>query len=151
MSDPLIEEETAVALPGGIPADLPAVEGYLGTTLRDTAELLLQTDGGDPILARWTVGDGEADAFTSDLLTDWTSAWRETNPGRSMLRQILAMGLTAPAEEDREEEAPLSEPLKRTADELLLPLGLLLLLAALADIAFRKLRGLRLREIFPGR
>ena len=151
MSDPLIEEETAVALPGGIPADLPAVEGYLGTTLRDTAELLLQTDGGDPILARWTVGDGEADAFTSDLLTDWTADWRETNPGRSMLRQILAMGLTAPAEEDGEEEAPLSEPLKRTADELLLPLGLLLLLAALADIALRKLRGLRLREIFPGR
>ena len=148
MSDPLIETETAVALPGGIPADLPAVEGYLGTTLRDTAELLLQTDGGDPILARWTVGDGEADAFTSDLLTHWTDAWRETNPGRSMLRQILSMGLAAPAEEDGEGDAPVSEPLKRTADELLLPLGILLLLAALADIALRKLRGIRFGQIF---
>ena len=137
LSDPLIEEKTAVTLPDGLPTDLPPVDGYLGTTLKETAELLLQTPDGDPILARWTLGEGEADAFASDLAR-WTDGWRESNTGRRMLRQILAMGISAPVEEAEEisSDAP---PIKNLHD-LLLPLALLLLLVMLADIAIRRLR-----------
>ena len=101
------------------------------------AELLLQTPECDPILARWTLGEGEADAFASDLAR-WTDGWRESNTGRRMLRQILAMGISAPVEEaeDISSEAP---PAKKLRD-LLLPLALLLLLVMLADIAIRRLR-----------
>ena len=137
-SDPLIERETEVTLPDGLPTDLPPVEGYLGTTLKETAELILQTPEGDPILARWTLGEGEADAFASDLLGSWTDGWRKTNPGRRMLRQILSMGIrTAPEEaEDFSSDAPDA----RNLHDLLVPLSLLLLIAMLADIAVRRLR-----------
>ena len=143
VSDPLVTEKTEIALRGGLPADLPAVEGYIGTTLRDGAELILQTESGDPILARWTVGEGEADAFASDLLGGWTAEWRETNPGRRMLRQIFAMGLSDPDAENEKEDGGLriggGAAAKRPID-LLLPLGLFLLILMLIDIAVRKLR-----------
>lgn len=143
VSDPLVTEKTEVALRGGLPTDLPPVSGYIGTTLKDGAELILQTETGDPILAHWTVGDGEADAFSSDLLGDWTAEWRETNPGRRMLRQIFSMGLTDPGEESGEEDGGIrigeEAAVKRPLD-LLLPLGLLLAVLMLVDIAVRKLR-----------
>ncbi|MBR5365503.1 MAG: VWA domain-containing protein [Clostridia bacterium] len=137
LSDPLIEEETAVTLPDGLPTDLPPVDGYLGTTLKETAELLLQTPDGDPILARWTLGEGEADAFASDLAR-WTDGWRESNTGRRMLRQILAMGISAPVEEA--EEISSDAPPAKNLYDMLLPLALVLLLVLLADIAIRRLR-----------
>ena len=140
LSDPLIEEERAVTLPGGIPADLPALRGYIGTTLKDTANLVLQTETGDPVFAEWKLGGGSAQAFASDLTGDWTAEWRETNPGRRMLRQILAGGIV-PAEEPEEEEAvDRTEPERRSWTDLLLPAGLLLLCLILTDIAVRRLR-----------
>ncbi len=138
LSDPLIVEETAITLPGGLPTDLPAVEGYLGTTLKDTAELILQTENGDPILARWTLGEGEADAFASDFAGGWTDSWRETNSGRRMLRQIFAMGISSADEE--EDAVSESAPMERNLNDLLVPLALILLVTVLADIAIRRLR-----------
>ena len=151
VSDPLVTEKTAVALRGGLPTDLPAVDGYIGTTLKDGAELILQTETGDPILARWTVGDGEADAFSSDLLGSWTARWRETNPGRRMLRQIFSMGLTDPDAESGEEDGGIrigEEAAAKRPVDLLLPLGLILAVLILADIALRKLRWKDIAQFF---
>ena len=139
-SDPLVKEETAVTLPGGIPTDLPPVSAYVGTTLKENAELILQTETGDPILARWSLGDGEADAFASDLLNDWTGEWRDTNPGRNMLRQIFSMGLSAAEEEDDGVRLTTETSQRRTITELLLPLSLILLVGMLVDVTVRRLR-----------
>ena len=141
LSDPLKRKETAVILPGGVPTDLPALHGYVGTTLKENADLLLQTETGDPILAEWTFGSGSAAAFASDFAGDWTARWRETNPGRGMLRRIFADG-TVPASEEWEEEIPvgLSEPGTRTWTDMLFPFGLLLLVLSLADFAVRRRR-----------
>ena len=142
LSDPLIEGTSGVTLPGGIPTDLPALGGYVGTTLKDTASLSLQSETGDPVLAAWTLGGGSAQAFASDLTGEWTAEWRATNPGRRMLRQIFASGIVPPEEGQQDGEASFDEakPETRRFADLLLPAGLLLLLLLLADIAIRRLR-----------
>ena len=140
LSDPLIEEGTPVTLPGGIPTDLPDLGGYVGTTLKETAELMLQTESGDPILAGWKLGGGHAEAFASDLTGDWTSGWRETNPGRRMLRQILAEGIPVPVAPEEAASFDRSEPETRSWTDLLLPFGAFLLVVLLTDIAVRRLR-----------
>ncbi|MBQ5355724.1 MAG: VWA domain-containing protein [Clostridia bacterium] len=137
LSDPLKLKETAVILQGGIPTDLPALHGYVGTTMKENADLALQTETGDPILAEWKFGGGTAAAFASDLAGDWTAEWRETNPGRRMLCQIFAEGFGTAAEE--ETPADLSEPDSRTWTDLLFPFGILLLILSLADFAVRHL------------
>ena len=139
VSDPLVDEETDVTLPGGVPTDLPAVSAYIGTTLKEGAEMVLQTENKDPIFARWEIGGGEADVFTSDILGAWTAEWKETNPGRSMLRQIFASGIREKPDDDSmiaEEEIKTD---KKAAD-FLIPLSVILVLFMLADIAIRRLR-----------
>lgn len=138
LADPLKRKETAVILPGGIPTDLPALHGYVGTTIKENADLTLQTETGDPILAEWTFGSGSAAAFASDFVGDWTAEWRETNPGRGMLRQIFADGIGTAAEE--ETPVDLSEPGTRTWSDLLLPFGITLLVLSLADFASSRRR-----------
>ena len=149
LSDPLKLKETAVIQPGGIPTDLPALQGYVGTTLKENADLALQTETGDPILAEWKFGCGSAAAFASDLTGDWSARWRETNPGRRMLRQIFAEGIGT-ASEEPEEETPvnLSEPETRTRTDLLFPFGIALLILSLADFAIRHLRWRDIRMTF---
>lgn len=139
VSDPLVEEETAIALPGGIPTDLPPVSAYIGTTLREGAELILQTESKDPILARWKIGDGEASAFLSDILGGWTDRWLETNPGRGMLRQIFEMGISSP-QEDENVSRETENDANRKISELLLPLSIIIVVFMLADVAIRRLK-----------
>ena len=141
LSDPLKLTETAVILPGGVPTDLPALRGYVGTTLKENADLVLQTETGDPLLAEWKFGGGSAAVFASDFTGDWTARWRETNPGRGMLRQIIADGIGTASEEPEEETAvEFSEPGTRTWTDLLFPFGILLLILSIADFAIRRLR-----------
>ena len=140
LSDPLKLKETAVIMPGGIPTDLPALHGYVGTTLKENAALKLQTETGDPLLAEWKFGSGSAAAFASDLAGDWTAEWRETNPGRRMLRQILADGIVSASEEPAEDAINLTKPETRTWTDLLFPFGIVLLILSLADISIRHLR-----------
>ena len=141
LSDPLRLTKTAVIMAGGIPTDLPALQGYVGATLKENADLVLQTETGDPLLAEWTFGGGSAAVFASDLAGDWTAGWRETNPGRGMLRRILADGIGT-ASEKAEEETPadLSAHGTRTWTDLLVPFGFALLLLSFADFALRRPR-----------
>jgi Ca-activated chloride channel family protein len=54
---------------------LPQLGGYLVTSPKDLAEVLLVSDAGDPLLARWQFGLGRAVAWTSDLRGRWSSDW----------------------------------------------------------------------------
>jgi uncharacterized membrane protein len=49
----------------------PALYGYNGTELKDTAQLVLQSPDGDPVLAQWQYGLGRSVAWTSDLKGQW--------------------------------------------------------------------------------
>ncbi|HET6319768.1 MAG TPA: VWA domain-containing protein [Chloroflexota bacterium] len=73
---------------------IPPLGGYLVTTPKDLAEVLLVSDAADPILARWPYGLGRAVAWTSDLRGRWSSAWLQW-PGMPRLFNAL-VGWTIP-------------------------------------------------------
>ncbi|HHV59227.1 MAG TPA: VWA domain-containing protein [Clostridiaceae bacterium] len=54
---------------------IPSLDGYVGTTAKNTAKVILQSDIGDPILAAWQYGLGRTVAWTSDSKGVWTSGW----------------------------------------------------------------------------
>jgi len=54
---------------------IPAVNAYVATTAKETAETVLLTPMGDPLLARWQFGSGRTVAWTSDLTGQWAQDW----------------------------------------------------------------------------
>jgi len=53
----------------------PFLFGYVVTTPKSTADVILVTERGDPLLASWRVGLGKTVAFTSDAKSRWASDW----------------------------------------------------------------------------
>ena len=55
--------------------EVPALLGYVGTTIKPAANEILQSAQEDPILASWQYGLGKAVAWTSDASGRWASNW----------------------------------------------------------------------------
>jgi uncharacterized membrane protein len=55
--------------------EAPPLGGYVATTLKSTADLVLMTHQEDPLLATWRYGLGRAAAFTSDAKPRWGVLW----------------------------------------------------------------------------
>jgi Ca-activated chloride channel family protein len=53
----------------------PPLRGYVSTKPKPLSEVLLVSDYGEPILARWHQGLGQAIAFTSDVKNRWATEW----------------------------------------------------------------------------
>jgi uncharacterized protein YegL len=53
----------------------PPLHGYVTTKPKPTAETILISDLGEPILARWRYGSGTAVAWTSDVKNRWSTDW----------------------------------------------------------------------------
>jgi hypothetical protein len=53
----------------------PLLLGYNATKPKPTAEILLTTERGEPLLATWRYGLGQAAAFTSDAKSRWAAEW----------------------------------------------------------------------------
>ena len=72
----------AEVLPG-VPLDaFPALTGYVATTPRAAADVVLKSPQGDPLLATWQYGLGRVLAWTSDAQGRWTAAllsWPSAN------------------------------------------------------------------------
>jgi Mg-chelatase subunit ChlD len=61
---------------------LPSLHGYVATTAKPFAEVLLESDRQDPILAVWRNGVGRTLAFTSDVKGRWGQeflSWNDFN------------------------------------------------------------------------
>ncbi|MFD0711370.1 VWA domain-containing protein [Paenibacillus sp. GCM10027626] len=54
---------------------MPAIDAYIATTAKETADAVLLTPDGDPLLARWQYGSGRTVAWTSDLTGNWSADW----------------------------------------------------------------------------
>jgi Ca-activated chloride channel homolog len=81
-SDPTIEglfnanvANTHPLLRGFSPVDLPSLEGYVATTPKDSAEVVLQSPENDPVLTAWQYGLGRAVAWTPSLAEPWATGW----------------------------------------------------------------------------
>ncbi len=62
----------------------PHLHGYVATKAKDLSEVILVSDRGEPLLARWRVGLGQVVAWTSDVKNRWAAEWL-TWPGYSKL------------------------------------------------------------------
>jgi uncharacterized membrane protein len=54
---------------------VPPLGGYVATTVKATAELVMMSHQEDPVLATWRFGLGRAAAFTSDAKAKWGLLW----------------------------------------------------------------------------
>ncbi len=61
------------ALDGIDPSSLPPLDGYVASTPKPSAQVVLSGPAGDPILAQWQYGLGTALAWTSDTEGRWTA------------------------------------------------------------------------------
>lgn len=56
-------------------SSVPPLYGYVGATAKDTAQTILETHLGDPLLASWQYGLGRSVAWTSDASGRWAADW----------------------------------------------------------------------------
>jgi hypothetical protein len=68
---------------------LPQLGGYLVTSPKDLAEVLLVSDAGDPLLARWQYGLGRAVAWTSDLRGRWSQDWLQWSGTQQLFNAMV--------------------------------------------------------------
>jgi uncharacterized membrane protein len=54
---------------------MPVLKGYIATTEKATATVILRGPEDDPLLAAWQYGLGRAVAFTSDASARWAANW----------------------------------------------------------------------------
>ena len=76
----LVEERFFASLASSSPilagiSAVPPLYGYVGTSPKGTAQVVLNTHQGDPLLAAWQYGLGRAVAWTSDATGRWAADW----------------------------------------------------------------------------
>jgi len=54
---------------------IPRLDGYVTTTAKSTANVIFESDEGDPVLASWQYGLGRTVAWTPDVHGIWTYNW----------------------------------------------------------------------------
>ena len=76
--DPIVEEVVQIKLVSSSPVldvvegEFPALDGYVVTVPKDTAQVVLESDQGDPLLVQWQYGLGRSVVWTSDIQGRWS-------------------------------------------------------------------------------
>jgi len=68
---------------------VPALQAYIATTPKQTAENLLISMDHDPILTRWQCGLGRSVAWTSDVEGRWSGDWVTWNDFNRLWSEII--------------------------------------------------------------
>jgi Mg-chelatase subunit ChlD len=87
-------------LRGIAPNQLPPLSGHIATTAKDSADVVLTSDEGAPLLAQWHYGLGRTVAWTSDLGTRWTSSWLGWEHNTQFWEQMLRWAMGPPIDRD---------------------------------------------------
>ncbi|MEN9937768.1 MAG: hypothetical protein RLZZ387_4347 [Chloroflexota bacterium] len=74
----------------------PPLEGYVTTTPRQTAQVLLSAPDGSPVLAAWQYGLGRSLAWTSDFTGRWAAQWVEWEEFPRLAAQLVSWTLPTP-------------------------------------------------------
>ncbi|MDQ5851467.1 MAG: VWA domain-containing protein, partial [Chloroflexota bacterium] len=77
-------------LRGFVPRRLPTLQGYVATTPKPTADLILQAPEGDTVLAGWQYGLGRALAWTSDSGERWAGGWQAWDESAAFWTQLVS-------------------------------------------------------------
>jgi Mg-chelatase subunit ChlD len=77
------------AIEGTNVENAPPLHGYVTTKPKPTSEVILISDLGEPILARWRYGGGTAVAWTSDVKNRWSADWIRWNGYPKFWAQVI--------------------------------------------------------------
>ncbi|MBA3946575.1 MAG: VWA domain-containing protein, partial [Herpetosiphonaceae bacterium] len=75
---------------------VPPLHGYNAVTPKSNAQVVLQSDESDPILAQWQYGLGRAAAWTSDLRGQWGRDWVAWQDFSRFVDQLVGSLLPVP-------------------------------------------------------
>jgi uncharacterized membrane protein len=78
----------------------PPLGGYVATTLKSTADMVLMTHQEDPLLATWRYGLGRSAAFTSDAKAKWALLWMRWNGFNKFWSQLVRWTLRSGTRSD---------------------------------------------------
>ena len=97
----IINESFVPALVGNHPivtglGAFPALNGYVATTPKTTAQMVLISHKDDPVLAVWQYGLGRVAAWTSDALGLWTANWLQWNDAARWWANLVTWTLPSP-------------------------------------------------------
>jgi Ca-activated chloride channel family protein len=87
-------------LRGIAPNAIPSLTGHIATTPKDSAEVVLASDEGAPLLAQWHYGLGRVVAWTSDLGTRWTTSWPSWDQNAQFWEQLTRWAMGPPIDRD---------------------------------------------------
>ena len=76
---------------------LPALDGYIATTLKADAEALLESPQGDVVLGAWQYGLGRVVAWTSDTNERWSQRWQTWSGAGPFWAQVVASTYADPS------------------------------------------------------
>src|SRR5262249_19713832 len=77
----------------------PPLRGYVSTKPNTLSEVLLVSDYGEPLLARWRQGLGQVVAFTSDVKNRWAADWLHWPGYQKFWAQLVRSAMRHRAEE----------------------------------------------------
>jgi len=69
---------------------MASLGGYIGTTAKPRADVVLESDKQEPILATWQYGLGRTAVWTSDVSAKWTQNWLASQQGRQILQNTVS-------------------------------------------------------------
>src|SRR5437660_5606953 len=79
---------------------VPPLGGYVATTLKQAAELVLMSHQEDPVLATWRYGLGRSAAFTSDAKAKWGVLWLRWREFNRFWAQLIRWTLRSGSRSD---------------------------------------------------
>jgi uncharacterized membrane protein len=83
----------------GVPLDsFPVLTGYVATTPRAAADVVLRSPTGDPLLATWQYGLGRVLAWTSDAQGRWTAGLLQWLSANRFFGDIVRYSLPQPGD-----------------------------------------------------
>ena len=83
----------------GVPLDsFPPLSGYVATTPRAAADVVLKSPQGDPLLATWQYGLGRVMAWTSDAQGRWTAGLLQWPSANRFFGDIVHSSLPQPGD-----------------------------------------------------
>ena len=65
----------------------------MSTTAKPRADVVLQSDREEPVLAVWQYGLGRAAAWTSDVSGQWSGDWLSSREGTDILRNLISYSM----------------------------------------------------------
>ncbi len=112
-----IQTATSPIMTGVQPSDLPPLSGYDYVEIESSAQQVLSSDRGDPLLATWQYGLGRVVAWTADDGIDFANGWRDWEGYADFWAKVMQWALPDP------ERGPVDVVAQRSGSDALVTLA----------------------------